>query len=117
MLACDGQVAECTGDNIFFIRNGTITTPHTDAGILHGITRQFVIDEVAPALGYSVEERRVELPELFNADEVFLTGTACEIIGVNRINDTVIGCGQVGAITLSLINEFRGRTTHDAPED
>lgn len=117
MLACDGQVAECTGDNIFFIHDGTITTPHTEAGILHGITRRFVIDEVAPALGYSVEERRVELPELLTADEVFLTGTACEIIGVNRIDDTVIGCGQVGAVTLSLVDEFRGRTTHNAPED
>lgn len=117
MLSIDGQVAECTGDNIFLIKDGHISTPHTDAGILHGITRQFVIEEVAPALGYTVEERRVELSELRQADEVFLTGTAAEIIGVSQIDDTTIGCGQVGEITRKMVDEFRRRTHHNAPEN
>ena len=57
MLNIEGKVAECTGDNIFIIKDGTIVTPSGEAGILHGITRRFVIDDVAPALGYTVEER------------------------------------------------------------
>ena len=117
MLNVDGEVAECTGDNIFIINDGAITTPHTDAGILHGITRRFVIDEVAPALGYTVEQRRIELSEVLQADEMFLTGTAAEIIGVSRIDGKNIGTGRVGPITAALNEEFRRRVRHDAPED
>jgi branched-chain amino acid aminotransferase len=110
-------VSECTGDNIFLVKGDTITTPHTDAGILHGITRQFVIDEVAPALGYTVQERRVELDEVLAADEVFLTGTAAEIIGVSHVGDTPLSGGQVGPVTNALNAEFRRRVHQDAPED
>ncbi|MBT5658196.1 MAG: branched-chain amino acid aminotransferase, partial [Phycisphaerae bacterium] len=117
MLNCDGDVSECTGDNIFFVKNNHITTPHTDAGILHGITRQFVIDEVAPALGYTVEERRVELDELKSADEIFLTGTAAEIIGVSHLDETPLSDGQVGPVTNALSTEFRRLVHEDAPED
>ncbi|MDP7071032.1 MAG: branched-chain-amino-acid transaminase [Phycisphaerales bacterium] len=117
MINCDGEVAECTGDNIFLIKDGRITTPHTDAGILHGVTRQFVIDEVAPALGYEVEQRRVALDEVLAADEMFLTGTAAEIIGVSRVGETVIGTGRVGPETARLNDEFRRRVHQDAPED
>jgi len=117
MLNVDGEVSECTGDNIFIINDGAITTPHTDAGILHGITRRFVIDEVAPALGYTVEQRRIELSEVLQADEMFLTGTAAEIIGVSRIDGKNIGTGRVGPITAALNEEFRRRVRHDAPED
>ena len=117
MLNCDGDVSECTGDNIFFVKNNHITTPHTDAGILHGITRQFVIDEVAPALGFTVEERRVELDELKSADEIFLTGTAAEIIGVSHLDETPLSGGQVGPVTNALSAEFRRLVHEDAPED
>jgi len=117
MINCGGEVSECTGDNIFIIKDGRIATPHTAAGILHGITRQFVIDEVAPALGYEVEERRIELDEVLAADEMFLTGTAAEIIGVSRVGETAIGSGQVGPETTRLNEEFRRRVHHDAPED
>ncbi len=116
MLNVDGLVAECTGDNIFIIKDGVISTPDPSAGMLHGITRRFVIDEVAPGLGYTVEERPIRLPEVLGADEIFLTGTAAEIIGVSRIDDTVIGEGRVGPITMELNAEFRRRVHEDADE-
>lgn len=117
MLNCAGDVSECTGDNIFYVKDNHITTPHTDAGILHGITRQFVIDEVAPAIGYTVEERRVELDELKAADEIFLTGTAAEIIGVSHLSEIPLSGGHVGPVTKALNAEFRRRVHENAPED
>jgi branched-chain amino acid aminotransferase len=117
MLNIDGEVAECTGDNIFIIKDGKIATPHIDAGILNGITRRFVIDDIAPAMGYTVEERSITLDEVKNADEVFLTGTAAEVIGVGHIGHDVIGTGKVGPISKSLEQEFRRRVANDAPED
>jgi len=68
MLNVHGDVSECIGDNIFALKGGRIATPPTSAGILHGITRQFVIDELAPALGIPVEERRMSLDDLYGAD-------------------------------------------------
>jgi branched-chain amino acid aminotransferase len=117
MLNVDDLVAECTGDNIFMIKNEKISTPARDSGILHGVTRQFVINEVAPALGYKVEERQIRIDEFLKADEVFLTGTAAEIIGVSQIGETTIGSGKVGPITKSLTEEFRRRVKDNAPED
>ena len=117
MLNLEGEVSECTGDNIFIVKGDVISTPHLSAGILHGITRQFVIDEVAPALGYTIQERAIQLDEVFAADEVFLTGTAAEVIGVSHVGNHVIGAGKVGPITHQLESEFRSRVTQDAPED
>jgi branched-chain amino acid aminotransferase len=107
MLNIDGYVAECTGDNIFLVKDGTISTPDTSSGMLHGITRQFVIDEVAPACGYTVEERIVTKDDLFAADEIFLTGTAAEVIGVASIDGIDVGTGAVGPITTQLVEQFR----------
>ena len=117
MLNTDGQVAECTGDNIFAIKDGRILTPSTSTGILHGVTRRFVIKEIAPACGYEVEEAVFPLDELLAADEIFLTGTAAEVIGVTRIDDTVIGDGTVGPVTKACIAEFRRRIVEGCPED
>ena len=117
MLNTDGNVSECTGDNIFVVKNGRITTPPESAGILHGITRRFVIDELAPHAGYTVEERTMTLDEVLTGDEVFLTGTAAEIIGVKRIDDRQIGGGKVGPVTQGLAAEFRRRVMNEAPED
>ncbi len=111
MLNTQGKVAECTGDNIFLVKDGEIITPDTAAGMLHGITRQFVMEEVAPACGYTVTEREVERDELFAADEIFLTGTAAEVIGVSSIDGTPIGSGVVGPITRQLTEQFRGMVT------
>ena len=117
MLNTAGYVSECTGDNIFLVKDGQLVTPPTEAGILHGITRQFVIDELAPALGYTVEQHLFKLDEVFSADEVFLTGTAAEIIGVSKVDDRVIGSGEVGPVTKALMDAFRQRVSNDAPED
>ncbi len=117
MLNGDGFVSECTGDNIFIVNDGVIATPSPDAGMLHGITRRFVIDEIGPACGLRVEERMMRMHDVLAADEVFLTGTAAEIIGVNQIDDTVMSGGTVGPITARLAAEFRRRVERDAPED
>ncbi|MCH2151840.1 MAG: branched-chain-amino-acid transaminase [Phycisphaerales bacterium] len=117
MLNERGEVGECTGDNIFMIKDGVISTPDTSAGMLHGVTRKFVIEEVAPALGHTVVERPHGINEFFEADEVFLTGTAAEVIGVNRIDSTTIGNGAVGPITSSLTAKFREIVQENAPED
>jgi branched-chain amino acid aminotransferase len=117
MLNVDGFVAECTGDNIFYVKDGRIVTPAFEAGFLHGITRQFVIDTLAPALGFGVEEKLFRLDQLIQADEVFLTGTAAEIIGVSQIDEHTIGEGVVGPVTKSLTAEFRRIVAADAPED
>ncbi|MEE9130760.1 MAG: branched-chain-amino-acid transaminase [Phycisphaerales bacterium] len=117
MLNTDDYVSECTGDNIFIVTNGRIVTPPTEAGILHGVTRRFVIEELAPHLGYQICEEMMKLDDVFKADEVFLTGTAAEIIGVNRVDDRTIGSGKVGPVTKSLVTEFRRRVNADAPED
>ncbi len=117
MLNIDGDVSECTGDNIFVVSDGTIATPPASAGILHGITRQFVIDELAPGLGYRAEERRMKMDDVLAADEVFLTGTAAEIIGVTKVDGNVIGSGRVGPVTTKLSEEFRRRVSTNAPED
>ena len=117
MLNTDDYVSECTGDNIFIVSDGRIITPPIEAGILHGITRRFVIDELAPHLGYQICEEMMKLDDVFQADEVFLTGTAAEIIGVNRVDDRTIGSGKVGPVTKSLVTEFRRRVNADAPED
>lgn len=117
MLNTDGFVSECTGDNIFIVRSGMIATPPTSVGMLEGITRKFVIEELAPSLGREVEERRMRLDDVLKADEVFLTGTAAEIIGVTKVDGTVIGSGNVGPVTQALAADFRKRVSSDAPED
>ena len=117
MLNMDGWVSECTGDNVFIVKDGKIATPPPEAGILNGITRQFVISELCPALGLEIEERMMRLEEVLDADELFLTGTAAEVIGVTRVDDKPIGDGKVGRISQALESEFRARVAHDAPED
>ena len=117
MLNIDGDVAECTGDNIFVVKDGRISTPDPAAGMLHGITRRFVIDELGPSLGYAIEERSHRIEEVKAADEVFLTGTAAEVIGVSSIDGKPVGNAKVGPITTKLVAEFRRLTRENACED
>ena len=117
MLNTDGYVAEGSGDNVFFVKNGTVVTPPPEAGILEGITRQFVLAPLFPQLGIAAEQRLFKLDELFGADEVFLTGTAAEIIAVTQIDSHVISPGE-GPITSQLRTLFRDVVTSDnLPED
>ncbi len=112
MLTHDGIVAECTGDNIFVIKNGVIYTPPIHVGILDGITRHAVID-IAKGLGYEVVEKEFTLYNVYNADECFLTGTAAEVIAVTSVDKRVIGDGVCGPITKQLLDEFHKITGSD----
>ncbi len=100
-----GFVSEGVAENIFMVRNGEIRTPPTTTGALPGITREVVI-KLAKRLGYAMIERNMTPNELFNADEVFFTGTAAEIIPVREINKRIIGTGKTGPITQRLMEEF-----------
>lgn len=101
MLNHAGYVAECTGDNIFVVKNGVIHTPSIDAGILDGITRRAVID-LATNMGIVVIERTMERHDILTADECFLTGTAAEVIPVTRLDGRPIGNGEVGPVSREL---------------
>ncbi|HSR88359.1 MAG TPA: aminotransferase class IV, partial [Pontiella sp.] len=101
MLNHKGEVAEASGDNVFGIKNGVITTPPSTCGALEGLTRNKVI-ELARRAGYEVREAPMARYDLYVADEVFLTGTAAEIISVVDIDKRVIGDGKPGSITAEL---------------
>ncbi len=105
MLNHMGQVAECTGDNIFIIRAGKLITPPIDAGILEGITRNAVM-ELASHMGMEVLEQTMTRHDIFVAEECFLTGSAAEIIPVVKLDGRPIGNGAVGAITKKLSEAF-----------
>ena len=109
MLNTEGCVAECTGDNIFIVRGGALSTPPVTAGILEGITRNCVI-EIARGLGIPVREENMTRYDLFVADECFLTGTAAEVIPVVKIDSRPIGAGKPGPMTLRLLQEFHKLT-------
>ena len=101
MLNHKGEVAEASGDNVFAIRDGVISTPPSTCGALEGLTRNKVI-ELARAAGYEVREVPMARYDLYVADEVFLTGTAAEIISVVDIDKRAIGTGEPGSITAKL---------------
>ncbi len=105
MLNHKGEVAECTGDNIFLVRRGELHTPSIDAGILEGITRDAVI-EIARGTGLTVVERAMDRHDVYTADECFLTGTAAEVIPVVECDGRPIGNGQPGPITRDLLERF-----------
>lgn len=115
MLNVKGNVAECTGENIFIVKDAQIITPGTDAGILVGVTRGVVMS-LAEELGLTVIERAITPADLRDADECFLTGTAAEVIAVTKIDETIIGDGKVGEITTKLLTVFREFTTSDRAE-
>ncbi len=106
MLNHLGYVAECTGDNIFCVKDGRVLTPPEEAGILKGITRDVVMD-LARAEGLEVAERPLTRYDLYSADEVFLTGTAAEIIAVVKIDGRTIGSGKEGMVTRKLRKGFK----------
>lgn len=87
MLNTDGWVAEASADNIFIVKDGIVYTPSPEAGFLQGITRQVVMEDLSRRTGIRVVEKMMRLPEVFDADEVFLTGSAAEIIAVTQIDE------------------------------
>ena len=117
MLTREGYVGEATGDNIFLIKNGAITTPPASIGILQGITRDTVI-ALARDAGIAVSKPIITQYDVYNADEVFLTGTAAEVIPAVHFDGRDIGDGKPGPITRQLIAAYREHTqTTGTPVD
>jgi branched-chain amino acid aminotransferase len=102
LLAPDGRVSECTGENIFIVSKGRLITPPTsDSGALFGITQQS-IETIARDLGYGVSYEPIIRTDLYTADEAFLTGTAAEVVPIRSVDDRPVGTGKPGPITQKL---------------
>ncbi|MBS7645715.1 branched-chain-amino-acid transaminase [Candidatus Bathyarchaeota archaeon] len=109
MLNDEGYVAEASTENIFIVKEGKVITPPPSAGVLDGITRRVAID-ISRRLGYQVEERNITIHEVFNADEVFVTGTAAEIVPIVEVSGRKIGNGKIGPVVKKIREEFRRLT-------
>jgi branched-chain amino acid aminotransferase len=105
MLNHKGEVAECTGDNVFIVKKGLVKTTPADAGILEGVTRNVVM-ELAKKVGIPLVECTLTRHDIYTADECFLTGTAAEVIAVTDCDGRVIGSGKQGPITKQLREAF-----------
>lgn len=111
MLNEQGYVAECTGDNIFTIKNGQVFTPPISAGALAGVTREAMF-HIAAQLGVTITEPNMTRYDIYTADECFLTGTAAEVIPVTKLDTRVIGDGKPGPLTLKFIEKFHELTAN-----
>ena len=109
LLNAEGFVSECTGDNLFIVKEGQLMTPPLSAGALYGITRRVVM-EIAEESGMKVSEPNLTRYDLFNADECFLTGTGAEIVPVVKIDGRVIGNGKPGPVTKKLVGQYHALT-------
>ena len=105
LLDAQGFVSEGTGENVFMVREGVLYTPPQTAGILDGINRKSIIT-IASDIGYEVVERNIARAELYLADEVFLSGTAAELVPVSELDDHTIGEGSCGPITQEIQGVF-----------
>jgi branched-chain amino acid aminotransferase len=110
MLDSAGFVAEASGMNLFAVSQQVLRTPPPYSGILRGVTRDAII-ELARDAGYGVEELPLNRYDLYTADEVFLTGTAAEVVAVSKLDGRVIGAGSAGPITRDLATRFRALAT------
>ena len=106
MLNHKGEVAECTGDNIFIVSQGELLTPPKEAGILEGITRKVVIEQAEEA-SINVRETALTKHDIYTADECFLTGSAAEIVPVVKVDSRTIGNGKPGPMTRDMTKRFR----------
>jgi branched-chain amino acid aminotransferase len=109
MLNEAGMITDGSGENVFVLRDGVLTTPPIAAGCLDGITRQSVIT-IARDLGYEVHEENLVRTDLYNADEAFFTGTAAEITPIREVDDRVVGEGHRGPVTKELQGAFFSAT-------
>ena len=101
-----GEISECTTANLFVVKNGLALTPPLDAGLLAGITREFLF-ELGPGQGVPVRDAVLRDDDLFGADEAFLTSTTRELVPIVRVDDQSIGDGKPGPITRKLLQMFR----------
>ncbi len=109
MLNEAGMITDGSGENVFVLRDGVLTTPPISAGCLDGITRQSVMT-IARDLGYEVREENLVRTDLYNADEAFFTGTAAEITPIREVDDRVVGEGHRGPVTKELQGAFFSAT-------
>jgi len=112
MLNDKGEIAECTGDNVFVLSKGVLFTPPLDAGSLRGITRGAVMD-IASELGIPCREQALTRYDLWTAEECFLTGTAAEVIPCVEVDHREVGNGQTGVMTQRFIAKFRENVRQD----
>ena len=105
MLNSQGKVAEGSAENIFIIKDDIIQTPPLSAGGLEGITRDSIIQIIEENSGFVIE-RDLERDDLYNADEIFMTGTAAEVKSVKQIDKVKIGTGKMGSVTKALQKSF-----------
>ncbi len=110
MLDAGGYVAEASGMNLFAVSDGTLLTPPPYTGILRGVTRDAII-ELAHEAGYGVEELPLNRYDLYTAQEMFLTGTAAEVVAVSKLDGRTIGSGTAGPVTRDLSRRFRALVT------
>jgi branched-chain amino acid aminotransferase len=110
MLNREGHVAECTGDNIFLIKGSTLLTPPTWAGALEGITRNVAMELARTKCDLLVKEEVFNPYHLYVADEVFLTGTAAEVVPVAEVDGRKIGNGKPGPKTIQIMSKFQELT-------
>ena len=113
MLDPQGYVAVCSGENLFVVRRGELVTPPPGA-VLEGLTRDTVI-QLAGDLGFDVKEQMISRDALYTADEVFVTGTAAEVIGLREIDFRTIGPGRTGPITRALQEAYRSLVAGEHP--
>jgi branched-chain amino acid aminotransferase len=114
MLNQAGVVAEGSGENVFVVKDGVLSTPATEVGALGGITRGAVI-RIARDQGYEVVERDLVRTDLYLADEVFFTGTAAELTPIREVDDRTVGAGHRGPVTKELQDVFFAATRGDDP--
>ena len=114
MLNEAGFITDGSGENVFAVRDGTIFTPPTQAGCLDGVTRNSVIT-LAREADYDVREENLVRTDLYNADEVFFTGTAAEITPIREVDDRVVGAGHRGPVTKELQDAFFAATKGEDP--
>ncbi len=110
MLNKEGYVVECSGDNIFIVKNGVVITPPASAGALKGVTRNASIELIKNKLNIELKEELISTYDLYTADECFLTGTAAESIPVVKVDGRTIGDGKPGTIFKKLLVEFKALT-------
>jgi branched-chain amino acid aminotransferase len=101
-----GEISECTQSNLFIVKRGEVLTPALDAGLLAGITREFVF-EVGKEIGVTVRESVLRENDLLGADEAFLTSTTRELVPIVRVDDKLIAAGRPGPLTMKLLEAFR----------
>jgi branched-chain amino acid aminotransferase len=107
-----GELTECTQSNLFIVRNGVALTPPIEAGLLPGITREFIF-EVGKDVGVTVRDEVLRDADLLRADECFLTSTTKEVVPIVQVDDHTIGAGRLGPVTATLLEGFRKRAWAD----